>query len=445
MKRALPWILTLLAAGAAASGLYLLGRRERGAAPAQAPAEAALFTAAPAGRGALLRLNAASSQPLRSVRFLPPLSDGEVLAQALTQTGDQMVGCFEDGQFKGSLRLPLPDGVPDAFFRFARLADAARLEDGSLLLLFVDGTGNGAAPWLVDADAKTGEAAWAVKAAGARIAMEPGRMSCLLWDKDNLGRASWNAEPGFKPLPLPSGVELLDAVQPMPGGRLLLAYPGGVAALSHGAWSLTPLPDPGDLAFPGMPGALAASGKAAYWQPRPGQLLRVTEDGIEALDLAKLTMPKGREKDAALLRLDGADSKGRLWFSLASPDLSVAPHPVQADASQPAPALSALTAMNGSTPAPTAAAAAPSTAQAPAPPAFDPAAWADYLKDGLDRAYAWDPAKDAPRLVDWKAQWPALGAPADFPLPLARHLQPRGGALLLDLDTRAWWVPLDKL
>lgn len=437
MKRALPWILTLLVAGAATTGLYLLSRRDRGSAPLQDLAQAALFTASPSGKGMLLSLNASGTQPLRSVRFLPPLPDGTVLAQALTQTGDQMVGRFEQGRFAGSFRIPLPDGVPDAFFRFAKLQEAAPLEDGSLLLLFVDGTGNGAASWLVDADPKTGEAAWTVKAGGLRLAMEPGRMSCLLWDKDSLGRASWNAEPSFKPLPLPSGVEVLDAVQSLPNRRLLLAYPGGMALLAHGAWSLTPLPEPGELAFPGTPGALAVSGKVAYWQPRPGQLWRVTEDGIESVDLSKLTMPKGREQDAALLRLDGADQQGRLWFSLASPDLSVAPHPSQSQAM--APALGALAAMNASGAAP-----APATT-APPPPAFDPTAWADYLKDGLDRAYVWDPAKDAPRLVDWKAEWPTLGAPADFPLPLARHLHPEGGALLLDLDTRAWWVPLGSL
>ncbi|MBS1766775.1 MAG: hypothetical protein JST05_05145 [Acidobacteria bacterium] len=437
MKRALPWILTLLVAGAAATGLYRLSRRDRGSAPPQDLAQAALFTASPSGKGMLLSLNASGTQPLRSVRFLPPLPDGTVLAQALTQTGDQMVGRFEQGRFAGSFRIPLPDGVPDAFFRFAKLHEAAPLEDGSLLLLFVDGTGNGAASWLVNADPKTGETAWGVKTAGSHFAMEPGRMSCLLWDKDSLGRASWNAEPSFKPLPLPSGVEVLDAVQPLPDGRLLLAYPGGLAALAHGAWTLTPLPDPGDLAFPGTPGALAVSGKVAYWQPRPGQLWRVTEDGAASVDLGQLAMPKGREKDAALLRLDGADARGRLWFSLASPDLSVAPHPSQPAAEPPAPALSALAAMNASAAAP-----APAT---PTPPAFDPAAWADYLKDGLDRAYVWDPAQGAPRLVDWKAEWPALGAPADFPLPLARHLQPEGGALMLDLDTRAWWVPLGSL
>lgn len=437
MKRALPWILTLLVAGAATAGLYRLSRRDRGNAPIQDLAQAALFTASPSGKGMLLSLNASGTQPLRSVRFLPPLPDGTVLAQALTQTGDQMVGRFEQGRFMNSFRIPLPDGVPDAFFRFAKLQEAAPLEDGSLLLLFVDGTGNGAASWLVDADPKTGEAAWAVKASGAHLSMEPGRMSCLLWDKNSLGRADWNAEPSFKPLPLPSGVEVLDAVRPLPNGRLLLAYPGGMALLSHGAWTLTPLPEPGVLAFPGTPGALAVTGKVAYWQPRPGQLWRVMENGPESVDLSKLAMPKGREQDAALLRLDGADAQGRLWFSLASPDLSVAPHPSQPEPATPA--LGALAAMNASGAAP-----APATTTPP-PPAFDPTAWADYLEDGLDRAYVWDPAKDAPRLVDWKAEWPTLGAPADFPLPLARHLRPEGGALLLDLDTRAWWVPLGSL
>ncbi|HZU52711.1 MAG TPA: hypothetical protein VFF77_02375, partial [Holophagaceae bacterium] len=82
-------------------------------------------------------------------------------------------------------------------------------------------------------------------------------------------------------------------------------------------------------------------------------------------------------------------------------------------------------------------------ASPPAP--FDPAPWIDYLKDGLDRAYAWDPREQSLQMVDWKARWPALGAPADFPLPLPRDMQPQGGALLLDLDTRAWWLPLEKL
>jgi len=289
----------------------------------------------------------------------------------------------------------------------------------------------------MEVDETTGEARWAVKVAGAHLTMEPGAMSCLVWDMRNLGRATWNAEPNFKPLPMPGGVDILDAVQPMESKRMVLAHPGGMARLAGGAWSMTPLPDPGDLAFPGTPGALARAGSTLYWQPRPGQLDRLEKDGSTApIDLGKLAMPQGHEKDAALLRLAGADAKGRLWFTLATPDLTVAPHPSQPATSvdpQSSAALQAMAAMNGSTTSPQAA------------PALDPAAWMDYLKGGLDRVYVWDPATPGPRLVDWKARWAALGAPSDFPLPLARHLRPEGGALLLDLDTRAWWVPLDKL
>lgn len=430
MKRALPWILTCIVAGAAVAGLYALAKRDRAPAPAQGPAETALFTAAPAGEGALFRLQPASDQPLRAVRFLPALADGEVIAQVLTQTGDQLIGRFRDGRFTGTLRLQTPDGVPPAFFRFARLSSAAALDDGSLLLLYGDGTGGSGAPWLVALDGATQTPRWALKASGAHIALEPRGQSCLLWDGTSLARASWSRKPSLTALALPDGISVLDTVLPVAGGRIFLAHPGGLAVQTGGAWTLTPLPDPGGLAFPGAAGVLAPSGDAVYWQPRPGQLSRIGADGaVSAINLGQLAAPAGRERDLALLRLAGADPRGRLWFRLATPDLSVAPHPAQAD--QPSAALQAAAAMAGSA--------------AAAPEPFDPAPWMDYLKSGLDRVYVWDPKGPSLRLVDWKAKWPALGAPADFPLPLPRDMQPQGGALLLDLDTRAWWLPLDRL
>lgn len=433
MKRALPWILALTIVGAAAIGLYALAKRQRGQAPTTGPATSALFTASPAGSGALFQLHAAADQPLRSVHFLPALNDGEVLAQVLTQTGDQLIGQFNDGIFEGTLRLQVPENAPQAFFRFANLEDATVLPDRTLLLLYTDGTGGGGAPWLI-AIGPDGATRWSVKGTGTHIALEPGGKSCLLWDAADLGRVTWAATASFKGLPLPDGVSVLDAVLPLPGGRMMLTHPGGLAVLSGGAWTLTPLPDPNDLSFPGSLGVLAPAGDAVYWQPRPGQLAKVAEDGtVSPINLSQLAAPADRARDLALLRLVGADARGRLWFRLATPDLTVAPHAVVADA--PSPSLAATAALTGSSPAP-----APET---PAP--FDPAPWMDYLKGGLDRVYAWDPKLNTLTLIDWKARWAALGAPADFTLPLPRSLQPQGGALLLDLDTRAWWLPLEKI
>jgi len=437
MKRALPWILALIVIAAGAAGLYSLGKRQRGQAPANGPVTAALFTATPVGSGVLFQLHAAVDQPLRSVHFLPALGDGEVLAQVLTQTGDQLVGQFNNGTFEGTLRLQIPDDAPSAFFRFATLEDAAVLPDRTLLLLYTDGTGGGSAPWLV-AVGPGGTTRWSVKGTGTHIALEPGAKSCLLWDAANLGRVTWTGSASFKALPLPDGVTVLDAVLPLPGGRMALTQPGGLAVLSGGAWTLTPLPDPSDLSFPGSLGVLAASGGHIYWQPRPGQLATLADDGtVEAMDLSKLAVPADRARDLALLRLVGVDPKGRLWFRLATPDLTVVPHAMVPD--PPSAALAATAALTGSAQVP-----APIPApEAPAP--FDPAPWMDYLKGGLDRVYAWDPKTGAMTLVDWKARWNALGAPSDFTLPLPRNLQPTGDALLLDLDTRAWWLPLEKL
>ena len=433
MKRALPWTLAILVAGAAAAGLYSLAKRQRGQAPATAPIAGALFTASPAGSGALFQLQAGADQPLRSVHFLPALGDGEVLAQVLTQTGDQLIGQFNGGTFEGTLRLQVPDDAPQAFFRFATLEDAAVLPDRTMLLLYTDGTGGGRAPWLL-AVSPAGATRWSVKGTGTRIALEPGGKSCLLWDAANLGRVAWAGTASFKNLPLPDGVSVLDAVLPLPGGRMMLTHPGGLAVLNGGTWTLTPLPDPSDLSFPGSLGVLASAGEAVYWQARPGQLAEVATSGtVEPVDLSKLAAPTGRERDLALLRLVGSDPRGRLWFRLATPDLTVAPHAIAAD--PPSPALAAAAALAGSSSAP-----AP---EAPAP--FDPGPWMDYLKGGLDRVYVWDPKGSALTLIDWKARWVGLGAPLDFTLPLPRSLQPQGGALLLDLDTRAWWLPLDKL
>ncbi len=438
MKRALPWFFALLILCAGAIGLYTLGKRQRGQAPTTGPATAALFTASPAGAGALFQLHAAADQPLRSVRFLPTLGDGEVLAQVLTQTGDQLIGQFNNGSFEGTLRLQIPNDAPQAFFRFAALEDAAVLPDRTLLLLYTDGTGGGSAPWLL-AIAPGGSTRWALKGTGTHIAVEPGGKSCLLWDAANLGRVTWTGSSSFKALPLPDGVSVLDAVLPLSGGRMMLTHPGGLALLSGGAWTLTPLPDPGALSFPGSLGVLAPMGDAVYWQPRPGQLSKVAADGTLALvDLTQLAVPSGHERDLALLRLVGTDPHGRLWFRLATPDLTVAPHAVIADA--PSAAVAATAALTGSSPV-----SAPETPSPEAAAPFDPAPWMDYLKGGLDRVYVWDPKGSALTLVDWKARWAALGAPSDFTLPLPRNLQPTGGALLLDLDTRAWWLPLDKV
>ena len=429
MKRALPLVLTLIVAGAAAAGIYALARRHRVDAPVQGPSEAALFKAAPAGAGFLFSLNGDATQPLRSLRYVLVQGSNEALAQALTQTGDQLIGRFQDGSFAGTLRLPAPENAPSAFFRFARLQDAARMADGSLLLLYTDGAGGSAAPWLVAVDGATGQSRWALKASGGHLAMEPGGASCLLWDGTSMARATWKGAPDLTPLPLPDGVSVVDALLPLKGS-VLLVHPGGLARYAGGAWSTTPLPDPGPLSFPGMAGAVTATG---YWQPRPGQLARIEADGsVSAVDLSKWTMPKGHEQDAALLRLAGADAKGRLWFTLASPDLTVASEPPAAP--EPSAALQAMAALNGS--------AAPPP---PEPPKLDPAAWITYLKGGLDRVYIWDPATAAPRLLDWKARWPSCGAPADFPMPLPRHLHPESGALMQELGTRAWWMPLDKL
>ena len=433
MKRALPWILSCLALGLVIAGLFALGKRGPKIVPAlSGPMATSLFTSTPQGSGDLLQLQPAADQPLRSVRFLPALKQGVVLTQVLTQTGDQMVGRFVAGTFEGTLRISLPEGVPGSFFRFARLQEASILQDGSLLLFYVDGTGSGDAAWLLDMDVESNSIRWTLKAAGSHLAMEPSGQSCLLWGNGMLSRASWTKKPEFRPLDLPEGVTLMDAVLPMPDGVTLLAHPGGLAQFRGGAWTLTPLPDPGPLAFPGAPGSLARVGTDAYWQPRPGQLTRIVPDGsLAPIDLSTLSLPPGHERDAAMLRLAGADAHGRLWFLMATPDFTISPHPAEAD--QPSAALRATAAMAGK------------SAPTPEPSPSDPTPWLDYLKGGLDRAYAWNPRDTAPRLVDWKTLWPSLGAPSDSSLPLPRNLQPAGGSLLIDMDTRAWWVPLDKI
>ncbi len=435
MKRALPWILVSVVVGGALSGVYTLVRRHPAPTAVQGPVELVRFTATPSGAGILFQLQSSADQPLRIVRFLPALRDGEVLAQVLTQTGDQLIGRFKEGSFLGTLRIPVPDRAPSTFFRFARLEDAAALSDGSILLLYGDGTGGASAPWLVLMDTATQTLRWAAKASGAHLALETNGHSCLLWDDHTLTRLTWNLKPALTPIPLPEGLSILDAVLPLPGGQVLLAHPGGVAIQTHGTWKRTPLPEPGDLAFPGAPGALAMARDAAFWQPRPGQLLRIGAEGdLVPVDLSRLSMPAGHARDLALLRLVGADERGRLWFVLATPDFTVTTHPT---AEPPSAALQATAAMAGSATV----TAGPAAEAAP----FDPGPWMDYLKGGLDRAYAWTPTSSSPQLMDWRAQWPALGAPADFALPLPRSLQPQGGALLMDLDTRAWWLPLDKL
>lgn len=427
MKRALPWILTLLAAGGVAAGLYALGRRHPAPPPSQGPAISSLFSSAPAGQGWRLSLQAAPDQPLRTVRFLPPLREGWVLAQVLTQTGDQLLGRFQEGRWKDTLRVPTPEGVPAAFFRFARLEDAVQLDNGTCLLLYGDGTGSGNAPWLVAFDPFSARVRWALRGAGDHLVLGPDGQSCLLWGPGALARATWAGAPRLEDLGLPAGVQACDAVVALPDGRVALAHPGGLALLGRAGWTSEPLPDPGSLAFPGVPGGLAARDGALYWQARPGQLERADGGAFAPAVPPAADVPASRTRDLQLLHLAGADPRGRLWFTLANPDLTIR-------AAAPAsPALEAAAALTGSGAAPQ------------APQNKDPGLWLDYLKEGLDRVYVWDPAAGRLRMVDWKAAWKGLGVPPDFPLPLPRDLKPGAGALLLAKDTEAWWLPLDRL
>ena len=446
MKRLL---LSLGALGLVALAAY--GALHRSAASAAVKGQnQSPFQAAATGQGILIQYHPGDI-PIRTLAWVKPLQDGTEVAQMLSQSGCQQVYLFQSGLPQAPLTLSQPDGIQDNVFAFAELQEAALASHRLLLLLYR--TRQPETPALLIAwGLDQGAQLWAYQGTGTHLTLSRNGGTAFLSDAegpiqslrllDHGGRLL--PTPAVTRIPLPIGLTGLSDLLPTQGQDLLAAAAGSLWAFQSGSWSQHPAPQPSPLGFAPGQGALARTGDRLWWQPEPGCLLEVGANGtpLPPQDLgALLSGPQAR--DAALLRLLGADRQGALWFTPEAPAFQIPSAPAATLPGElpvpmpvPAPAPSA-----GSSPAPTEAAPVPAS-----PSPTSPAAWAPYLQAGLGRLYRWKPGDPAMPRYDWSSLWPGLGAPQDIPQPTDDGgLVPASGGFLLGGQEHRWWLPLTAL
>jgi hypothetical protein len=225
-----------------------------------------------------------------------------------------------------------------------------------------------------------------------------------------------------KDIELPPEAQDLEDLLPTGAWTFLAATRAGLSAY-QGSKGWTHYPGPEDKGVPcaGWKSRLAQGGRKIWWQPAPGRLVQVGQDGSLVADreITGFAPEDPQARDAGLLQLMGADATGRLWFSLATP---AGPSAVAA----PAPGADAVPAQG-----------------AEGQPA--PEDWAAYAARGLDRAYRWNPDKEGGlERLDWRQAWAALKAPAEMGGAVPR-VHPGAGSLLLEGNRAGWWLPLAAL
>ncbi|HJV22219.1 MAG TPA: hypothetical protein VJ570_05970 [Holophagaceae bacterium] len=420
MNKSLIWA---LAAGLLIVGGGLLLAR-RGVAVAAQEEEAPLFRSQPQGAGRLIQLDA--REPLRAVRWLPPLPGGWALCQVSTQADRQLLGLFQDGALVRTFPLPRPEGVTDGFFRQAEVREA-HLSGSTLVLLLTPEGGRREASMVVALELD-GTLKWARRVPAAHLSGDPS--ATWAW-----GPASAQLLPADAKTALPEAVafpsEIAGPVALQAAGKgFLLAHAKGLSAWQGaGGWVHVPAPTRSPLGFPEAGAALVRCGDGFYWQPEPGTLLKVNP---EARGVAPVPIPAPAEAlDASLLKLLGSDDSGHLWFALARPSLpqaappTVPPPAPQVDPTEPAP---------------------PTELPAPALTADQRTAFEARLKGPMDRLYAWKPGEGTLRTFTWSQAWPHLGAPADLPIPTGDGgIRPEGKGWLGGDEAKRWWLPLSAL
>lgn len=425
MKRPLPLLAAASLLFLAGGGLFWMTRRTPGAPPQEE--SSALFKAEAAGAGRLLELQP-PPVPLRTVRWAGPLPGQAAVAQVLTQTGRQQAVLFVEGQPIASTTFEPPPGLPSAFFSFAELVDAAVVPGQTAVLLY-RGTGTADPGLVLVWDLVSGGIRATFRVPGTRLALTPDRRSVFLFG----GRAGVTllslAAPGGKgaaptQVDLPPEVGTISSLLPIGPRTFHVAHTGGLSTWHDGIWSHQPLPPPSPLGFPAGEAALAGGAKGSWWQPEPGQLRPLGENGQAGppADLRPL-LPEAAALDAAMLHLLGMDAEGNLWFGLARPTLPLpaAPPPAETATAEGSPAPMPLD----------------TTARA---------AWETHLQKGLDRVYRWKPGAGSMTPVAWSALWKAVVPPPGIPLPTGdAGLRPEAGGLFLGAPDRMWWLPLRAL
>lgn len=428
-------ILAIVLGGSA----WWLTRRDPGTPPQEEALEP--FRVSPQGAGQLIDLQPPPT-PLRSVRWTSPLPGGAAVAQILTQTGRQQAVLFQQGVPDPVFTLPAPSGVSDTFFRFADLVDAALVPGEALVLLYRSPEGGTSPGLLLTWDLHTRQVRWSHRAPGEHLALAPDRRSVFLYGTGtpivilDLADHAGSRKPAPTTIQLPPEVKGITSLLPLSQRTFLVAHEAGLSTWRNGGWSHVQAPPPSPLGFLRGSGLVAGpSAKAAWWQPEPGTLIPLGQDGKpgEPRDLKPL-FPEASSLDAGLLRLIGEDADGHLWFSLARPSLPAPPPP-------PPPPVSA---------SPESPEAALPAAEVPAPPvpAIQPSreAWEAHLAKGLDRLYVWKPGEDRMKVVPLAEAWKRLAPPSGIPgPPEGWNLRPEAGTILCGGPDRVWWLPLKAL
>lgn len=445
MKR--PLIFSLALTGLVLSGVavWLVGRSSFFGKPTQ-PA----FQVTPSGQGFLVQ-HGDNRVPLRTLRWVDVASGCPQLVQMTTQSGRQMLVMLEGTVVGGPITIPKPSTMPDNVFAFARLVTAFRLQGETWLLHYASEQGQAAPGHLLVVDLKAQRLLADQAVDGSQSALFPasrGAHVLLVWGHrpgvtqqeiryQNPG--TWQIRTSA--LDAPEGSGPLLAATLLPGGQVVTTD-GASLFCREGrapAWS-SPLAAPAPvLTFPTTQAALVQARGALWWQPRPGQLLRLSSQGADPQPAALPPPEAPFEMDGAMLSLIGADAQGALWFRLQAPNPEVPPtHPVPALASVP-PA-----------PTPTADPSSPEAwlpdTPAQATPPATTETWKAYLAQGTERIYRWVPGASTLTRLRPEDATRALGTPP-FPVgfDLGEGLSPSSGIWRSQDPARGGWVLLSAL
>lgn len=422
------------------SGAWWLTRRNPGAPPQEEALEP--FRSEPMGVGQLIDLQP-PSMPLRGVLWTPPLPGGVAVAQILTQTGRQQAVLFQQGVPGPVLSLPEPPGVPDGFFQFADLADAALAPDDALVLLYRSSTDPTSPSLVLACDLQSQQVRWSLRAPGEHLALSADHHSVFLFGASapvsilELAGRPGQPKPASISVDLPPEVRTVSSLLPVSRHAFVVAHDSGLSTWRDGTWTLVPAPAPSPLGFPHGLGRIAGDAKGGWWQPEPGVLIPLGPGGKTgpSRDL-KALLPDPSSLDACLLQLLGEEPDGHLWFGLTRPTLPApTPAPTPGAAAPPAPDDSGQVPPTPTVPPATAATIQPSRED-----------WEAYLDKGLDRMYLWKPGEERMKVVSIADAWKRLAPPPSAStFPGLGNLRPEAGALLCGGPDRTWWLPLKAL
>lgn len=388
-----------------------------------------------------------SNRPLP--RWLRPLPGGYLVAQ-YAWPESQWVALFHEGKLLDLIAVPCPPTVDPGFFKSAELEDAQVRPQESLVLLYSRKDGwKKDPPLTLTIDLKSKKVRWFHRAPGNHLALVHGEPWIFLFGSET---AVWrlplgvSSAKGSNPVPL-QGAEEIQLPHDIPNAISLLTHSSKAFLLAHtkglsawtqaGAWIHHTMPQEEGgipLKFPETLNALSRTPAGIWWQPHPGLLLQVQQDGkvIKKVDRSVFTCGEAHAKDAHLLNLLGKDAQGRLWFGLAVPVLQAEGLKMTVDTKA-----DEAEGWNAET---TAAAAIPVFT------AEDRTHWEDYLKGTLDRIYIWDPSSSRLETQDLSGIWPTLAAPSGIPQPQGDgSLYAPGGGLLLGAGGMVGFLPLRSI